>query len=246
MTGNHACQKMGCLTVFPLFSKLPTELRLKIWNFSLPPCRIVPIRYNTKSLSFTSHLQTPHLSQSGCTSSASIPANLHICHESRLEAMRNYQLCFGVTRNIGQIFFDLRHDILYFGARDGYMASYSQFLTVMSLCDQNELYMVRYLAVSDSLFWSGKFYQYTCPPSLMVEAITQISSRMPHLETLIFVPREKNPIYSKDITLLELSTGQEWLRSQIQAAMDIVRDLNPGRKPPAWRVLMLGAVPEAL
>ncbi|KAH7125068.1 hypothetical protein B0J13DRAFT_647296 [Dactylonectria estremocensis] len=245
MTANHACQEMGCLTVFPLFSKLPTELRLKIWNLSLPPRRIVPILYNTKSLSFASRLQTPHPSQSGCTSSASIPANLHVCHESRLRAMRSYQLCFGVTRNLGQIFFDARQDILYFGARDGYMASYAQFLTVMSLCNQDELDRVRYLAFNDSLFGNDEIYQCTCPSSLMVEAITQISSRMPHLETLIFVPREENPIYNKEATLLEPSTGQTWLMSQIQAAMDMVRDLNPGRKLPAWRVLMLGAVPEA-
>lgn len=31
---------------FPLFNNLPTELRVKVWEYSLPGPRVVPVRYS--------------------------------------------------------------------------------------------------------------------------------------------------------------------------------------------------------
>lgn len=181
-------------TQYP-FSRLPAELRWKIWEYNLPGPRIVSIRcgldspslspgssgpsgpnrsWHQRSLSRTSPLSAfatsssssssssssptslaPNSSPSppGCTSPAPIPANLHACHESRREALRRYHLSFGIARQPGQVIFDPARDVLYFGPRDGFMASEAQLRTVLSLCDPAELAQVRRIAVNDALFW---------------------------------------------------------------------------------------------
>lgn len=89
----------------------------------------------------------------GCTSQAKIPTNLHVCHESRREALRQYRASFGIARQPGQTFFDSEQDYLYFGPRDGFMASEANLRTVLSLCDPTELAQVRRVAINEALFW---------------------------------------------------------------------------------------------
>ncbi|OHF02634.1 hypothetical protein CORC01_02030 [Colletotrichum orchidophilum] len=229
---------------FHLFSRLPVELRLKIWNFNLPPPRVVPIRCGAKSLSFASHAQSPRPSTSGCTSYAALPVNLHACQESRLEAQKSYHLSFGMTRNPGQIFFDNAHDILYFGARDGYMASEAQFRTVMALCDPEDISEVRRLAINDSLFWVDAMYQSMTAANLTVEVLKQIRVRMPKLEQLVFVPRDENPVYDNEVDLLPANPHgvlEQQMARQMEAAMKAVRDLCPDWTPPQWCIMALGS-----
>lgn len=139
-----------------LFSKLPAELRWKIWAFNLPGPRLVSVHCGSKSLSCGlggghHHLGPP--SSFGCTSQAKIPTNLHVCHESRREGLRQYRASFGIARRLGQTFFDPDQDYLYFGPRDGFMASEANLRTVLSLCDPNELAQVRRVAINEALFW---------------------------------------------------------------------------------------------
>ncbi|KAG8161887.1 hypothetical protein KVR01_008874 [Diaporthe batatas] len=142
--------------VFHLFSKLPAELRWKIWAFNLPGPRLVSVHCGSKSLSCGLGGRHDHLgppSSFGCTSQAKIPTNLHVCHESRREALRQYRASFGIARQLGQTFFDSEQDYLYFGPRDGFMASEANLRTVLSLCDPNELAQVRRVAINEALFW---------------------------------------------------------------------------------------------
>ncbi|KAF3770074.1 hypothetical protein M406DRAFT_66519 [Cryphonectria parasitica EP155] len=144
---------------FHPFPRLPPELRWKIWAYNLPDPRIVSIRCGSDP---TSPQETSSPSSScsssssplpGCSSPALIPANLHTCHESRREALRRYRLSFGITRGPGHIFFDPGADTLYFGPRDGFMASEAQLRTVLALCDPAELARVERVAINDALFW---------------------------------------------------------------------------------------------
>ncbi|KAK2728776.1 hypothetical protein CKAH01_02826 [Colletotrichum kahawae] len=232
---------------FHLFPYLPAELRLKIWNFNLPPPRIVPIQCGAKSLSFAPDVHQAaqrRPSTSGCISYASIPVNLHVCHESRVEAMKSYRLSFGMTRNPGQIFFDRSRDVLYFGARDGYMASEAQFMTVMALCDPTDLAEVRHLAVNDSLFWiDSVYYQSMSAANLTVEVLKQVRARMPRLESLVFIPRDENPVYDDQVELVEANRQSELVQImslQMEAGMKAVAEMFPDWRPPSWRIMALG------
>lgn len=148
-----------------------------------------------------------------------------------------------MTRNPGQIFFDKRRDVLYFGARDGYIASEAQFLTVMALCDPEDLAEVRHLAINDSLFWVDSMYQSMSAANLTVEVLKQIRARMPRLERLVFVPRDENPVYDDQFELVPANPHgmlEQRMARQMEAAMKAVCEIFPGWKPPRWCIMALG------
>ncbi|KAF5017945.1 hypothetical protein F66182_10092 [Fusarium sp. NRRL 66182] len=219
---------------FPNFSKLPAELRLKIWNYNLSQTRLVSIRCGSSWPGCSDSL-----SWTGCTSPATIPANLHACPESRTEALKHYNLEFGFARGPGQVFFHPDRDILYFGPRDGYMAADSQFQTCMSMCDPQELAAVRRLAINDSLFWVDTTYRSMTAASLTVELLRRIQARMPGLDEIIFVPRAEespdSPCY------VEPAMVYVRMARQIQTALATLCEQTPDWTPPRWSILPLSA-----
>ncbi|CAJ0542007.1 Ff.00g083350.m01.CDS01 [Fusarium sp. VM40] len=232
MSSQSLCAPPSAATgVFQNFCKLPTELRLKIWNYNLSPTRLVPLQCgsgSSKSLSWT-----------GCTSPAPIPANLHTCAESRSEALKHYGLGFGFARGPGQVFLDPERDILYFGPRDGYMAADSQFQTCMSMCDPEELAVVRRLAINDALFWVDESYRSMTAASLTVELLRRIKARMSGLEELIFIPRaEESP---ESANYVEPTMVYVRMARQIQTAINTLSQQTPGWTPPCWRILPVSA-----
>ncbi|KAJ4018931.1 hypothetical protein NW766_002631 [Fusarium irregulare] len=227
-------QNLTRLTVQRNFCKLPTELRLKIWNYNLPPTRLVPIQCGSSWPGCSDSL-----SWTGCTSPAAIPVNLHVCGESRSEALKYYGLGFGFARGPGQVFLDPERDILYFGPRHGYMAADSQFQTIMSMCDPEELALVRRLAINDALFWVDESYRSMTAASLSVELLRRIQSRMPGLQEIIFVPR---PEESRDSEgYVEPTMVYVRMARQIQTALATLCEQTPGWTPPCWSILPLSA-----
>ncbi|KAJ6444672.1 hypothetical protein O9K51_03068 [Purpureocillium lavendulum] len=238
----HACtpklrptDKSTTTTEFHLFSQLPPELRLKIWNFNLPSSRLVSIRCGSGSPSLREVSAHPSGCTTGCTSGAPIPVNLHVCAESRAEAFKSYSRTFGFARGPGQVIFNPDSDILFFGPREGYMAADSQFHTCMSMCDQAELARIRRVAISDSLFWIDDTYRSMTAASLTVEVIKQLALRMPRLERIFFVPREEDQ--GSDFAMVE-----ERVSCQVQMAVATVCQQLPHWRPPPCDIVCLRAL----
>ncbi|KAK9443866.1 uncharacterized protein VB005_02391 [Metarhizium brunneum] len=231
---NPAAQKIGIPPAeFPLFSGLPPELRLKIWNLNLPAMRVVSLRCGAESPSLYNMLScTDTTSFTGCTSDAPIPVNMHVCAESRAEAFKSFQYAFGFVRNPGHIIFNPDSDILYFGPREGYMAADAQFHTCMSMCDPAHLALVRRIAISDALFWVADTYNSMAAASLSTNAIKQLASRMPALDQIIFVPREQDEVTEPILT-------EERMTRQIQMAMHTVCQQDSHWCPPLWTIVSL-------
>lgn len=110
---------------FHHFSALPTEIRLLIWQHALPGPRVIEIR--TSNISIGIHNSYRWLKP---RSICRIPTLLHVCRESRTEALKRYQLSFGLetTRYLGTlrtapgIFIDFEKDIVFFGQKSNYSA----------------------------------------------------------------------------------------------------------------------------
>jgi hypothetical protein len=96
---------MSSLSPFTLFTQLPAELRLQIWRMSCHR-RVVEISY--------------HPENDLVTTTASVPAVLHACHEARSEALRVYKMSFGTTSQEPRIYFSREMDTLYI-PRPAYM-----------------------------------------------------------------------------------------------------------------------------
>ncbi|KAM4055336.1 hypothetical protein HRG_008737 [Hirsutella rhossiliensis] len=215
---------------FHLFSLLPPELRLRIWNLNLPSCRLVPLHCDTASPSLYENSAPSSHCATGCTSNAPVPVNLHVCAESRAEAFKSYSRAFGFARGPGHVIFNPDSDILLFGPRKGYMAAGSQFHTCMSMCDQAELARVRRVAISDGIFWIDGTYRSMTAASPTVEVIKQLAARMHSLERIIFVPREEDETG-------DLAVAMERMARQIQMALATVCQQVPLWRPPPWDIV---------
>ncbi|PHH85309.1 hypothetical protein CDD83_615 [Cordyceps sp. RAO-2017] len=221
---------------FHLFSLLPPELRLKIWNFNLPACRLVPLRCGTDSPSVHERPPPSPGCATSCTSTARIPVNLHVCAESRAETFKSYSRAFGFARGPGRVIFSPDSDVLFFGPREGYMAADSQFHTCMSMCDQAELARVRWVAISDSLFWIDDTYRSMTAASLTFEVIKQLATRMPSLERIAFVPREEDEIGDPAAVVVER------MARQIQMAIASVCQQMPQWTSPPWDIVRMSSL----
>ncbi|KAI5459990.1 hypothetical protein BGZ63DRAFT_425939 [Mariannaea sp. PMI_226] len=229
---------------FHFFSRLPIELRLKIWNYNLPQTRLVPVRCGADWSCLPDSLEAGASLSTGCTSSAIIPANLHVCTESRAAALKYYQLQFGFARGPGQVFFNPVHDILYFGPRDGYMMADSQFHTCMSMCDPNELAAVRRVAINDGLFWIDSTYRSMTASRMTVELLRRLQARLPGLEEIIFVPREEESLDNLWPECVEPTMVYVRIAHQIQTALATLCEHTPDWTPPDWKILPLSAFPQ--
>merc|ERR1711964_35470 len=78
--GNTMSSNYNTTKMFTIFSNLPSELRVKIWQQACSP-RTVTLTYTTSTSSFTSTTPPPTL--------------LSVSHEAREEALRIYTLSFG-------------------------------------------------------------------------------------------------------------------------------------------------------
>ena len=84
---------------FTYFLKLPLELRQNIWDVSLPLQRVVKVFY--------------HQERDTYTSAARIPTALHVCKESRQQALKVYQLSFKSTTGEARVYFNFECDVLH-------------------------------------------------------------------------------------------------------------------------------------
>ncbi|PKS10321.1 hypothetical protein jhhlp_002072 [Lomentospora prolificans] len=230
---------------FHHFLELPTELRLTIWNLNLYQPRIVPIHIDAPSPSETEGLSFPSLSVlPQCVSPCPAPANLHVCREARREALKHHRLSFGMYQEPGRVFFNPDSDILYFGYREGFGASESQFRTAMSLCSPADLAQVRRLAINEAVFRVGCKYVH----SLAADVLALVRLRMPALEELVFVPATAAGTddtayssYDADLVLAHIGTTNETIEMtrQVKMALDDFCTKYPDWKKPNYRVMAI-------
>ncbi|RYO79231.1 hypothetical protein DL764_010041 [Monosporascus ibericus] len=234
---------------FPRFSRLPAELRLKIWADNLPGPRIVTIRCSSIASPTPSSACQGYNDDAAprFTSSAPIPANLHACRESRWEAMRRYRLLFATCGESGRIFFDPMADILYFGARDGDAASESQLCNFMALIRFEEMACLRYIAINEMLIPGGRTVidgatvgaaEYT-----VEDVMYHINLLFPFLKQLFIVCGDKNPVYSPDSVLAEPNTPNRLIERRVNAAIRSIQREQVGWTPPQWTVRVIASSP---
>jgi hypothetical protein len=115
---------------FTLFPALPSELRLKIWGFAIFPRTIgLERRYKQEKRRNSSDRPGTEKTVSvfiGWMSADPPPITLSICHDSREEALKVYQLAFGSYQpylrsyaHMPRTYVNFSTDTLYFGHGHG-------------------------------------------------------------------------------------------------------------------------------
>lgn len=183
-----------------LFPRLPPEIRIKIWNFSLPEPRIVEVRCGSDAISDKCpngpglmSLESLFGDVAGCRSAATIPVTLGVCRESRAETLRRYKPMFGFAGQPGRVYFDPQRDVLYFGRKGcGLMGPHAQFRTVFALCE-SDLARVCRIAVDEAVLGPvSPGYSEREEFAAVARAVYQLLApmvRLPALGELIFVSK---------------------------------------------------------
>jgi hypothetical protein len=89
---------------FEPFKKLPLELRINIWKL-LPEPRVIEVRFSRDGRKLKHRFV------------ADMPTVLHVCQESRLEALKQYKITFSSNRHsrhaLNSVYFNNSRDTLY-------------------------------------------------------------------------------------------------------------------------------------
>ncbi|KAI1844092.1 hypothetical protein JX266_009765 [Neoarthrinium moseri] len=228
-------EELGPL-VFDDFSKLPIELRLKIWGYNLPGPRILPVHAHACSFRAFRDANDSVLTRV-FSSPAKVPSNLHVCRESRAETLRTYRLLFGGHGHVGGIFLDPSIDIIYFEARSD--TTFSDFVESVSM---EHVAHTRYLAINAAAW--DKLNTAVGSGAVLRSYFRTITKHFSHLKKLIFVRSDQNPLYSPDSVLVTENGGDLRLRRRVLEGILDVADQQPGAAFPPWDIMDISAEPE--
>ncbi|KAM3076186.1 hypothetical protein ACMFMF_005523 [Clarireedia jacksonii] len=131
------------LMSFHLFPTLLPELRILIWRYACTS-RVVEVRYD------------PSLDR--CLSKSRLPAILHTNHESRIEALRIYNLCFATKKSQSRIYFNPYLDTLYLPRHramgyDETLRDFRSFLQLPELLDEVKTLAIDHVDVEVKRPW---------------------------------------------------------------------------------------------
>lgn len=120
--------------VFHLFSKLPIEIRRKIWALNLPGPRLIEV-----------------IERNGNFYGCAYPViNLAVCRESRNEGLKTHPLSFSVEDAPPLIAFNFEIDTLLLGRK---LQDEDNHIWFRRKCDERELASVQFLMVDADLCW---------------------------------------------------------------------------------------------
>ncbi|KAI1267306.1 hypothetical protein F5Y18DRAFT_379830 [Xylariaceae sp. FL1019] len=245
---------------FHFFSLLPAELRLEIWSMNLPETRIVTVRcgprpttlqYSSPDIGRRCDRRTGGLCMASddqpvdCTSSSSIPANLHVCQESRFEALKQYTPLFGVRGQPGKIYFNPLKDALYFGLRDGFAAGEAHLDAFMTMISPSDRLCVRHIAINEVFSRNGGSFDQNIfiPRGGTEKLMCQMQARFRNLKQLTFVCNDSNPIYSSDATFVEPCQKNRLVERRIQTAVQTIKKRYPQFALPSCSIRAIAAEP---
>lgn len=205
---------MSIPATFPLFANLPVELRLKIWTSALPGPRNVGIEIRFNGGRFGGWMARK--------STPPPPVALHICVESRLEALKRYILSFGTIEHPPTVYFNYQSDTLCFG--DGTDTS--------GLVSRH----TRQTTASDYLLnlWHGKTYNPTYNNSKVIQAKNVRYVTLDVDESIYSRPsfcweevRRFEGLEELLIVTWDPEDRAEELMAYFKTALDAVADANP-------------------
>ena len=127
-----SARRLPPLTSFPLFTKLPVEIRTIIWRLTLKS-RVVEIEF-TELRGFFTRVATP--------------TALRVCHDSRKAVIAYYPTSFGNVMYNPRIVFNFLLDTLYFD-----MSFHSQVMHFLASMKEMEVRRIQSLGANSMMIW---------------------------------------------------------------------------------------------
>jgi hypothetical protein len=169
--------------IFVFFPNLPAELRLQVWQYVASFERVVEIQGINRTIGIR-HGASPRP-----------PAILHVCHESRYEALKVYKLCCGTKRLPKSIYLNPASDIIFFRVKE--QIQIWQYILGPHALWREQLKHVRRIAMGHTSTTSLRFMK-------------KMVCSFPHLEELIILWAEdayKRPYEGRATNYIESAPG---------------------------------------
>lgn len=161
------------------FATFPPEIRAQVWQYAASFERIVEIQYISRSEGIR-HSASPHTA-----------AILHVCSESRYEALKVYKLCFGTKKIPKSMYINPTSDILFFRVAE--QSETWRFILGPNKLWREQLKNVRRIA-------------FMCTGSGRVRFMKKTICSFPNLEELIFLWAEDahtRPLEGRGVSYIE-------------------------------------------
>ena len=180
-------ESVGCFTCFP---RLPAEIRLKIWKNALPGPRIIrmELKHGVQVPLKEGEKKKPKVTR--FISSRSRPVGLHVYRESRIEALKEYELAFPTKTSPAQTYINFAIDTLVLDK----IPSYFPHTSMKALMDENtltskkkkpvvlhhEFSKLRFLVIEEQFLWNPRLLTSSNFPSLVTINIIRYSKSDPY------------------------------------------------------------------
>lgn len=161
-------------SIFTVFSKLPIELRYKVWVESMPLQRLVEITYKyyvSKRRHRNQRIKTQE----------PVPTQLHICRESRSIALQKYSLQLDTTTRTCLIRIDPVNDRVMIGFDNKFEQSLLMKGTVLA---PEALQTIQHLAINVS--WGAEYHQ------TLNSSLERLFQNFTALKDLVFDIQDRN------------------------------------------------------
>lgn len=126
---------------FTLFSSLPVELRLIIWQFAVSESRLIVVSYTTTT---TGGGESDEEDPRVFVDTPPPPPCLSVCHESRAVALKRYQKCLVTNQCVSPTLLNFENDCFLLGGPDASL----DMDYLMSILLPGNSHQVRYLHTS--------------------------------------------------------------------------------------------------
>jgi hypothetical protein len=156
-----------------------------------------------------------------------------------------YRFLLGSALPASQIFFSPRRDILYFGARSDYLSSRSQLSTFLDCAPRAQLTQVRRLAINAAAVWDAGATRTASTVQLM-GCLRWVFERLSHLEEVIFVRHDENPLYSPESMFIDPNGGDVRLKRRLLEGIRNISHSSSAHAFPPWKIMDISAVPTPL
>lgn len=148
---------------FTCFPKLPAELRLRIWKYALPGPRLVRIYLKLEPRQPRQEGEKKKPQVSRLTTSQPPPVGLRVCRESRIEALKEYELAFPTKTSPAQTYINFTTDTIIMDRLASYFPhTYRQTLDnsrskyKKKVILHREFSKIRFIVVDELFIWSQR------------------------------------------------------------------------------------------
>jgi hypothetical protein len=225
---------------FSYFPKLPAEIRLKIWKNALPGPRIIrmELKYGARVPVKAGEKRKPKIAH--FVGSRSRPVGLQVCRESRIEALKEYELAFPTKTSPAQTYINFAMDTMVLDKIPSYFPHTTSTTLVHETTSNSkkkpvilhrEFSKLRFIVIEEQFLWNPRLLTSNNFPSLVTINIIRYNKLGPYYVPAFHDLEEcEGPEDSQSNPYLAQAVGK-WL-SGMQA---LAKNADVNRPPPGIR-----------